>query len=128
MILGIGMDIADVSQVRRAMERRGARYVERYFTETERSYCEARHDPATHYTARLAAREALFKACATTLKRKTPFKPTDAEVVTDASGAPRFVLKGSIARALGSGYAIHLSLTHDAGVAAAVVVLEQINP
>ena len=121
MIVALGMDVVAVDRIRRLIApeagSRAARFLERCFTPSERAYCEARRDPAPHYAARFAAKEAAMKALGA-----APF--TDIEV-TRAEGAPRLRLHGAAALSQAKvGGRLHLTLTHDAGVAAAVVVVE----
>lgn len=121
MIVGLGMDVVAVDRIRRliapAAGTRAERFLERCFTDGERAYCDARRDPATHYAARFAAKEAAMKALGAS--RFTDFE------VTRGEGAPRLRLHGAAARAQARvGGRLHLTLTHDAGVAAALVVVE----
>ena len=126
MILGLGIDVVQVDRIRRLVEDGAAtgvadRFLRRCFTEGERRFCDARAERAAPYAARFAAKEAVVKA----LGAPAGMRWTDVEVER-GEGAPRLRLSGAAeraARALGVSR-IHLSLTHDAGVAAAVVVLE----
>ena len=115
MIIGVGIDVVDVERFGESLSRTpGLR--DRLFTPDEGTR------PLTSLAARFAAKEALAKA----LGAPAGMHWQDAEVVSESSGRPRFELRGSVqARAteLGVG-AVHLSLSHDAGVASAVVVLE----
>jgi holo-[acyl-carrier protein] synthase len=115
MIIGIGLDVVDVA---RFTERLAAtpRLAERLFVDGERGL------PQRSLAARFAAKEALAKA----LGAPGSLRWHDAAVVTEVSGKPRFEVSGTVAarcEALGVAH-LHLSLTHDAGVAAAVVVAE----
>jgi holo-[acyl-carrier protein] synthase len=115
MIVGIGLDVCDVERFEAASVRTPG-LTEKVLTPTERSL------PADSRAARFAAKEALAKA----LGAPAGLGWHDAEVVTDTDGRPSFALHGSVAaaaEALGV-RRTHLSLSHDAGVAAAVVVLE----
>ncbi len=122
MIRGIGMDVVEVGRIARILEASHAdRFLERVFTPAERAYCQPRPDRAVHYAARFAAKEATSKA----LGVPAGIAFHDAEVVREG-GAPQVLLRGvaeEAARRLGV-TRVHLALTHDAGVAAAVVVLE----
>jgi holo-[acyl-carrier protein] synthase len=115
VIVGVGIDVVDIGRFEQSLARTpGMR--PRLFTELERN----RH-PAS-LAARFAAKEALAKA----LGAPTGMNWLDAEIVNEASGNPRFETRGTVqARSdeLGVG-AIHVSLSHDAGIASAVVVLE----
>ncbi len=126
MIVGFGLDVVEVARLERLLDEgapagRAERFLERCFTAGERSYCDARRDRATRYAARFAAKEAVVKA----LGAPPGVRWTDIEVER-AEGAPAVRLGGAAeraARTLGVD-AVHLTLTHDGGVAAAAVVLE----
>ena len=114
-IVGVGIDVVELERFDRAVER-SPRFLERVFTPAEREL--GRHSLA----ARWAAKEALAKA----LGAPAGLVWRDAEVVRDASGQPRLEVTGSVAaRARDLGIAtFHVSLSHDAGVASAIVIAE----
>ncbi len=120
MISGVGLDIVDVEQFRRSMERFGDRFLGRIFTDRERQFCSSKSDPALHYAARFAAREALVKAAGAL----PGFSLRDIEVAGDPSGRPHYVLHNAAADALG-GRRLHLSLTHERPTAAAIAIIEK---
>ena len=115
MIVGVGIDVCDVGRFAAAVQRRPG-MVRRLFTEAEAER------PVASQAARFAAKEALAKA----LGAPSGLSWLDAEVVTDATGRPSFALTGTVAaHAAGLGIAhVHVSLSHDAGIASAVVVCE----
>jgi len=121
-VLGLGMDVCSVDRVARVLHGpNGARFRERVYTPAEVATCEGRADAATAYAARFAAKEALVKA----LGAPAGIRWRDMEVVRAASGAPEFALSGVAGREVRARHArVLLALTHDAGVAAATVVLE----
>ena len=115
MIVGVGIDVVDVERFRRQLERT-PRLRERLFTPAEREL-----RPAS-LAARFAAKEALAKA----LGAPMGLRWTDATVHRDADGRPSLQVSGTVgrrARELGVA-AFHLSMSHDAGIASAVVVAE----
>jgi holo-[acyl-carrier protein] synthase len=123
MILGLGLDVVHIARIERVLgSAHGARFVERTFTPGERAFCEARRDRATHYAARFAAKEAASKALG--VPEGIGFH--DVEVVRD-DGAPRLRLSGVAERAAAAAGAsrLHVTLTHDGGVAVAAVVVER---
>ncbi len=122
MILGIGIDLCEVDRVRRLLEKDRERFVRRVFREGERDYCDARRYPAIHYAARFAAKEAFLKAVGTGWRLGW----RQVEVVRGPSGRPELALCGRAAEiaARRRFRRIHVTLTHTAGIAAAVVVLE----
>jgi holo-[acyl-carrier protein] synthase len=123
MILGIGTDLFDVDRMRRNLQR-DADFAASVFTAAEIEYCGAKRDPAPHYAARFAAKEALVKALADARGEGSFW--LDAAVRRRDDGQPVFDLSGRLADlAAGLGVTrLHLSLTHTATLAAAVVVLE----
>ena len=115
MIVGIGIDVCDLDRFAATLRRRPG-LVHRLFTPGEAQR------PVASLAARFAAKEALAKA----LGGPRGLSWQHAEVVTDHAGRPAFLLSGTVsARAAALGVAsVHLSLSHDAGVASAVVVCE----
>lgn len=122
MILGIGMDLCEVERIRRLLDKDRDRFVRRVFRKEETAYCEARRRPALHFAARFAAKEAFLKS----LGEGWRLGWTQVGVVRGPSGRPSLSLTGAAGRAAQSRgvLRIHLTLTHTAETAAAVVVLE----
>ncbi len=122
MIVGLGMDVVEVARIARMLEGRSApRFLARCFTPGEQTYCDGGQDRATRYAARFAAKEAASKA----LGVPATIRFLDVEVVREGR-APRLRFAGVAAEAasrLGVARAL-VTITHDAGVAAATVVLE----
>ena len=122
-IVGLGMDICAVERIRRILQGpRAERFLERVYTDAERALCGGRADAASAYAARFAAKEALVKA----LGAPPGIRWRDMEVVR-GSGMPRFVLSG-VAREVVEQRRVEalLTMTHDAGVAAATVILQEL--
>lgn len=115
MIVGVGVDLVDIPRFERSIQRT-PRLMERLFAESER-----RLRPAS-LAARYAAKEALIKA----LGGSDGVHWTDIEVGSEPSGRPVFTLGGETARTVQDRgiTALHLSLSHDAGIAVAYVVAE----
>lgn len=121
-ILGLGLDICAVERIRKILEGpRGARFLDRVFTVDEQRLCGERVDAASAYAARFAAKEALTKA----LGAPPGLRWLDMEVVR-SGGAPHFKVSG-VAREQMEVRNLEalLALTHDAGVAAATVVIQE---
>lgn len=115
MIVGIGIDVCDVGRFERSLSRTPAMR-EKLFTPAERTL------PVESLAARFAAKEALAKA----LGAPPAMSWQDAEVVRAASGEPAFEVTGTVQAALVArgGSRIHVSLSHDGGLASAMVVVE----
>jgi holo-[acyl-carrier protein] synthase len=114
-ILGVGIDVVDIARFGETLDRTPAMR-ERLFTAAERGRSLA------SLAARFAAKESLAKA----LGAPSGMSWLDAEIVNEPTGDPRFDIRGSVlARAEELGVtSVHVSLSHDAGIASAVVVLE----
>ena len=124
MILGTGVDLAEVPRIRAAIERHGGRFIERIYTPPEIAYVERKANRFERYAARFAAKEAGMKAIGTGWKRGVSWR--DFEVVNLPSGRPTLRLHGvasEIAQQLGVRQ-IWLSLTHTAELGMALVILE----
>ena len=129
MIAGIGIDLVDVQRVRRLIDRKGERALQRLFTDGERAYADTHPEPARQLAARVAAKEAAFKALAgNALARSIGWR--ELEVVARANRSPLLLLHGrALDRAAELGVVrIHLSITHTDLTAAAFVVAERAEP
>jgi holo-[acyl-carrier protein] synthase len=123
MILGTGVDIAEVPRIRHSIERFGDRFLRRIFTDGEIRYCERRARRVESYAARFAAKEAGMKALGTGWSRGVRWR--DIEVVRPKGQRPTIQFHGeaAIAEKLGTKN-IAISLTHTAEQALAHVILE----
>ncbi len=122
-ITGIGLDIVAVGRLETILARHGQRFVDRICRPGEAKERDGVR-LAQHVGGLFAAKEAALKALGTGWNRGLGFRQV--EVCRDAAGRPSIRLHGRAAQTaarMGVGR-IHLSITHDAGVAAAVVVLE----
>lgn len=125
MIVGTGVDIAEVPRIREAIERHGERFLKRIFTEGEIQYCESKANRVERYAARFAAKEAGMKAIGTGWNHGVRWR--DIEVARKPGGRPTLLLHGKAAEfaaKLGATN-IALSLTHTAEQAFAQVILEK---
>lgn len=121
MIVGLGVDVCSIERMRRALERHGDRFFGRICTEAERDDLAGR-DTATSLAGRFAAKEAFAKA----LDGARGVGWHEVEVRRAPSGRPILELKGAALAMVSTNGADawHVSITHDAGVAVAVVILE----
>ena len=124
MILGLGTDICRIDRVGEYLERYGERFTRRCFTPGEIAYCQAHKNQAEQFAARIAAKEAASKALGTGWRGGVHWKCF--EVASQPSGKPILRIHGraaELASQMGVSNA-HVSLTHDGGVAVAVVIFE----
>ncbi len=124
MILGTGIDLIEVERIRASFEKFGERFLRRILRPDEVAYCLTHKDPAPHLAARFAAKEAISKAFGTGIG--APLGWQDMEVRRKESGEPYVVMHDGGAALLSkrSAARVHISLSHTAGHAAAVAVLE----
>ncbi len=123
-ILGIGTDLAEVDRIEQSIARFGDRFTGRIYTPGEIAYVSRKANRAERYAARFAAKEAGMKALGTGWNGGVRWQ--DFEVMNLRSGRPILKLHGKAAEyaaAMGTQH-IHLSLTHTATMAMAVVILE----
>lgn len=124
MILGTGIDLAEVDRIRAAVERYGDRFVHRIYTERERAYVARKANKYERYAARFAAKEAGMKAIGTGWRHGITWH--DFEVTNLPSGRPTITFHGvakQVAERMGVKRA-HLSLTHTAQYGQAFLILE----
>jgi holo-[acyl-carrier protein] synthase len=124
VIVGMGIDIAEVGRIKGAIERHGEVFLRRVFTPKEREYCERFRNKFERYAGRFAVKEAAMKALGTGWSRGVRW--VDIEVVRQKGGRPTLALAGQagkIAEQLGVKN-IALSITHTETQALAQVIFE----
>ena len=124
MIIGLGIDLCRIDRVEKFLERYGERFTRRCFTEAEVAHCALYANNAEQFAARLAVKEAASKALGTGWRQGVHWK--NFEVASQPSGKPYLRVHGKAAELssqMGVSH-INVSITHDAGVAAAVVIFE----
>ena len=124
MIIGTGIDLAEVDRIRAAYERFGQRFIERVFTPAEIAYVERKANRFERYAGRFAAKEAGMKAIGTGWRRGVRWQ--DFEVANLPSGKPTLRFHGAaatFAERLGVKN-VSLSITHTAANGMAFVILE----
>jgi holo-[acyl-carrier protein] synthase len=124
MIVGTGIDIAEIPRIARSIERFGDRFLNRIYTETERRYCDSKTNRLERYAARFAAKEAAMKALGTGWNHGVRWR--DCEVVRLPGRRPTITFHGKAAEfavSLGVTNAA-LSISHTKDLAIAQVILE----
>jgi holo-[acyl-carrier protein] synthase len=126
-IVGLGIDLVSIPDFAEQVDRPGTVFSETFTPGERRDAADKSSSAARHLAARWAAKEAVIKAWSGSRFAQKPVLPEgihrDIEVVTDMWGRPRVRLTGAIAEHLAK-VTIHVSLTHEADMAAAVAVLE----
>lgn len=122
-VINIGLDVVEVARAREMLARLGNRLLERTLTPDERRYIDSLGDPAPAFAARLAAKEAVYKALQV-LPGARPVGWREIAVRRLPDGRPEVELLDRAAKLLSADMCLHLSISHSRDVAAAVVVLE----
>lgn len=123
-VIGIGLDVVEVARARGLLERHHDRILDRTLTPEERLYVDSLGDPAPAFAARLAAKEAVFKALQV-FDGARAIGWRDIGVRRLGDGRPEAVLLGLAAEVVSRRpVTLHLSLSHSRDVAAAVAILE----
>jgi holo-[acyl-carrier protein] synthase len=117
-LLATGVDIIEIARIQRAMERHGARFLDRFFTGQEQAFCQGQ--PA-RLAGRFAVKEAVAKALGTGVG---DVKWTDIEVVCDGRGKPELVLHNAALRLARAQGLVHwsISLSHTGSQAVGLAV------
>jgi holo-[acyl-carrier protein] synthase len=126
VIVGIGVDAVDIERIRRMFESKSDRMLNRLFRAAEVAFLSSKIAPAQHLAVRLAAKEAAYKALSgNDLARGIGWR--DVEVLSRDDGAPELKLHGRALERFTElrATSIHVSLTHSATTAIAVVVVER---
>jgi len=130
MIIGIGTDLCDIRRIKKAMERFGDRFIERIYTDSEKTKAERRASPAASYAQGWAAKEACAKALGTGFRQGVFWR--DLVVANHPSGQPYMVLSGGAKARLesmmpqGMEPRVDLSQTDEYPMAQAVVVISAV--
>ncbi len=124
MVIGIGLDLQEIVDFNRSLERSGEPYIQRIFTVAEIAYCQAKPDSSSSFAVRFAAKEAAIKALG--IAGADGLNWHDFEIMMDSSGRPSMKLTGVAAQCASERTisSLVISLTHSKSTAAAVVVAE----
>ena len=123
MIRGVGTDLVAVARIEALTQANDGRFLDRWFTTEELTYCLGKAFPARHLAARMAAKESVAKALR--LDRDRALGWREIEVTLDVQGAPGIAVHGRLADEVPAGCQWHVSLSHTGEHATAVAVLEE---
>ena len=130
MIIGLGSDLIDVRRIEKTIERHGARFINRIFTDVERAKSDKRAQRAASYAKRFAAKEACSKALGTGLNKGVYWR--DMGVINLPGGKPTMKLTGGALKRLqeltppGHSVQIDLSMTDELPIAQAIVIISAV--
>jgi holo-[acyl-carrier protein] synthase len=123
-VIGVGVDLVDLERVARLLANKGEHAMQKFFTDEERAYLATRPDPTGNAGARIAAKEAVYKALQS-LPGARGVGWREIEVTRDGDGRPAIRLHGLAARLAeeNGGLVVQVSLTHSAASAGAIAMV-----
>jgi holo-[acyl-carrier protein] synthase len=125
MIFGTGLDIIEIDRIKNSIKKYSPKFEQRIFTSAEIDYCQSQGDPAKHFAARFAVKEAVSKCLGTGITGALGFK--DMEVINEKTGKPILIMigKGKELFEKLELKSIHISISHDNTHAVAHAIAEQ---
>ena len=125
MIFGTGLDIIEIDRIKNSIEKYSPKFEQRVFTSSEISYCKSQGDPAKHFAARFAVKEAVSKCLGTGITGTLGFQ--DMEIIHEDTGKPvlNMIGKGKELFQKLKLKSIHISISHDRTYAIAHAIAEQ---
>tara|TARA_B100000676_G_scaffold160405_1_gene157928 strand:+ start:465 stop:842 length:378 start_codon:yes stop_codon:yes gene_type:complete len=125
MIFGTGLDIIEIKRIKNSIEKYSPKFEQRVFTSNEINYCKSQGDPAKHYAARFAVKEAVSKCLGTGITGTLSFQ--DMEIAHEDTGKPvlKMIGKGKELFQKLKLKSIHITISHDRTYAIAHAIAEQ---
>ena len=125
MIFGTGLDIIEVDRIKNSIKKYSPKFEQRVFTSSEISYCKSQGDPAKHFAARFAVKEAVSKCLGKGITGDLGFQ--DMEITNKDTGQPvlKMIGKGKELFQKLKLKSIHISISHDRTYAIAHAIAEQ---
>ena len=110
MIFGIGIDIIEISRIKKSIKKFDKLFLNKIYTQTELDYCFNKKNKFQHFAARFAAKEAIAKALATGWSKG--FRWKDVEIFNEPSGMPNVRLHGNLEKFLGADKSLKITMSH----------------
>ena len=125
MIFGTGVDIIEIERIRHSLEKYASQFQNKIFTTAEIEYCSTKADPARHFAARFAVKEAVSKCLGTGIGEALGWK--DIETTNDPAGRPVLHLNGKGQELFDrlKLKAVHISISHAQTYAVAQAIAER---
>lgn len=121
MVIGIGIDIIEIERIKRSVDTYGNTFLNKIFTQNELDYCLSKHNKYQHLAARFAAKEAIYKAMATSWEKDTTWKSI--EITNESNGLPIVKLFGKLNEFISDDKDIKVSLSHSDNYVACVAII-----
>ena|ERR1017187_3733120 len=126
MIIGIGIDIIEISRIKKSIEKFGDHFLGKIFTPGEIEYCENKASKYQHYAARFSAKEAVAKALSTGWNNE--FSWQNIEVFNEPTGMPYIKLTGKLESFLADGKELKISMSHSQDYTTCVAIIYKSDP
>lgn len=121
MIIGIGIDIIEISRVRKSVDRFGDHFLNKIYTQNELDYCLAKFNKYQHLAARFAAKEAIYKALASNWEKDASWKSI--EITNEQNGLPKVTFFGKLKEYLSDDKDIKISISHSENYVTSVAII-----
>ena len=124
MVIGIGIDIIEISRIKESIDKYGERFLEKIFTVKEIEYCEGKANKYQHYAARFSAKEAVAKALSTGWNND--FSWQNIEVFNEPTGMPYVKLTGKLREFLSDDKELKISMSHSRDYVTCVAIIYKV--
>lgn len=121
MVLGLGVDVIEIYRIRDSVERLGSSFLNKVFTPGELEYCMEKANKYQHLAARFAAKEAVYKAIASSWQPNIGWQ--DIEIYNDTSGLPLVKSKGKLKDFLADDKSLKISMSHSKDYVVCVAII-----
>jgi holo-[acyl-carrier protein] synthase len=121
MVLGIGIDIIEIERIKESIEKYGDSFLKKIYTQNELDYCLAKFNKYQHLAARFAAKEAIYKALATSWEKDATWKSI--EITNEPNGLPVVKFFGKLNEFLSDDKDIKISLSHSEHYVTGVAII-----
>ena len=121
MIIGIGIDIIEISRIKKSIDKYKDHFLDKIFTPGEIEYCNSKANKYQHYAARFSAKEAVAKAMSTGWNNE--FSWQNIEVFNEPTGMPYVKLTGKLESFLADGKELKISMSHSQDYTTCVAII-----
>ena len=122
MVLGLGIDIIEISRIKESIDEYGSNFLQKVYTPKEIEYCSAKANKYQHFAARFAAKEAVYKAFSTSHQEGLSWQ--DIEITNEPSGMPIVKLNGKLKSFLSKDKDLKISISHSDNFVTCVAIID----
>jgi holo-[acyl-carrier protein] synthase len=121
MVIGIGIDIIEIDRIKNSVDKFGDAFLNKIYTQNELDYCLSKHNKYQHLAARFAAKEAIYKALASSWEKEASWKSM--EITNEPNGLPVVAFFGKLKEYLSDDKDIKISLSHSENYVTGVAII-----